>query len=72
MWDAQKWRKNTEGKNPSIIKANQKSIMLLTKCACCRSKKSTFIKKQKASGLVRNLGLKTPSSKIQVLDVILF
>ena len=50
MRDTEKCRKNTEDKNPSIIKANQRRRMLLRKSAWFGSKKSTFIKKQKASG----------------------
>ena len=45
--------------------------MLLSKCAVCGSKKSRLIKKNKASGLLSSLGIKTPLSKIQILDKIL-
>ena len=46
--------------------------MLLSKCATCGSKKSRFIKKQEASGLLRSLGLKAPLNKIPLFDDILF
>ena len=46
--------------------------MLLSKCAICGGKKSRFIKKQEASGILISLGLKTPLSKIQLLGDILF
>ena len=46
--------------------------MILSKCAICGSKKSRFIKNQEASGTLSNLGLKTPLSKILLLDDILF
>ena len=36
------------------------------------SKKSRFIQKQEASGIVNNLGLKTPLSKVPFLGDILF
>ena len=36
--------------------------MILSKCSICGSKKSRFIKKQAAKGLLSNLGLKTPFS----------
>ena len=46
--------------------------MILSKCAICGSKKSRFIKKQEAKGLLSNLGLKTPLSKMPILgDVLL-
>ena len=46
--------------------------MLIWKCALCNSKKSKSIKKEKASGLLSNLGLKIPLSKILLLGDILF
>ena len=46
--------------------------MILSKCAICSSKKSRFIKNQEAKGLLSNLGLKTPLSKVPVLGDILF
>ena len=46
--------------------------MLLSKCVVCNSKKSKFIKQQKASGLLRSLGIKTPLSKIPLVDPLLF
>ena len=47
-----KCRKNTESKNPKIVKAKNKKTMLLSKCRVCDSKKSKFIKKQEASELL--------------------
>ena len=46
--------------------------MVLSKYAICCSKKSRFIKNQEAKGLLRNLGIKTPLSKVPVLGDILF
>ena len=45
--------------------------MFLLKCAVCDNKKSRFMKNQKASGLLNNLGLKKQFSKILVLGEIL-
>ena len=41
-----KCRKNTECKNPRVIKKNGR-IMLLLKCAVCDDRNSKFIKKGK-------------------------
>ena len=41
--------------------------MLLSKCAIYGSKKSRFIKKQEASGILSSLGLRTPLSKVSLL-----
>ena len=46
--------------------------MLLSKCAVCDSEKSKFIKQQEASGLLSNLGIKTPLSKIPLVGPLLF
>ena len=46
--------------------------MILSKCAICGSKKSRFIKNQEAKGLLSNLGVKTPLSKVPILGDILF
>ena len=46
--------------------------MILSKCAICGCKKSKFIKKQEAKGLLSNLGIRTPLSKLLLLGDILF
>ena len=58
-----KCRKNTECINPRISKTNNGKTMILSKCAIRGSKKSRFFKKQEASGILSNLGLKTPLSQ---------
>ena len=46
--------------------------MLLLKCALCASKKLRFIKNQEASGLLSNLELEKPLSKIPILSDIFY
>ena len=67
-----KCKKNTENINPRVSKTTNGKAMILSTCAICDSKKSKFIKGQQAKGLLSNLGLKTPLSKIPVLGDILF
>ena len=50
-----KCRKNTESKNPNVVKTENGRIMLLSKCAVCNSKKLKFINEEKATGLLSNL-----------------
>ena len=64
--------KNTESINPRISKTNNGKTVILSKCATCGSRKSTFIKKQEASAILSNLRLKTPLSNIPLLGDILF
>ena len=40
-------------------------------CAVCGSKKLRFMKEQEAKGLLSNLGIKTPLSKLPLLNVVL-
>ena len=66
-----KCRKDTENINPEVSSSNGRA-MILSKCAICGSKKSRFIKNQEAKGLLSNLGIRTPLSKVPILGDILF
>ena len=46
--------------------------MLLSKCAVCDGKKSKFIRKQEANGLLSSLEIKAPLSKILLVGPLLF
>ena len=39
-------------------------------CSICGSKKSRFIKEQKALGILSNLGIRTPLSQVPLLNVL--
>ena len=67
-----KCRKDTENINLKVSKTSNNRTMILSKCALCGSKKSRFIKNQEAKGLLSNLGIRTPLSKVQILGDILF
>ena len=67
-----KCKKNTENINPRVSKISNGKTMVLSKYAICGSKKSRFIKKQEASGILSSLGLKKPLSKIPLFGDILF
>ena len=68
-----KCRKNTESKNPKVVRTKTGRIMLLSKCEVCDSKKLKFIKEREASGLLlSSLGIKTPLNKIPLLDPLIF
>ena len=67
-----KCKKNTESINPKVSKTTYGKTMILSKCTICSSKKSKFIKKHQAKGLLSNLDLRTPLNKIPVLGDILF
>ena len=67
-----KCKKNKENINPRVSKTSNGKTVILSKCALCGSKKSRFIKKQEASGILSSLFLKTPLSKIPLLGDVLF
>ena len=67
-----KCRKDTENINPKISGTSNGKIMMLSKCATCGSKNSRFIKKQEAKGLLSNLRLRAPLSKVPLLGDVLF
>ena len=67
-----KCTKDTENINPKVSSTSNGKAMILSKCAICGSKKSRFIKNQEAKGLLSNLGLRAPLSKVPILGYILF
>ena len=60
-------RKYTKNSNPKIVR---NKLMIQSKCATCGSKKSRFIKEQQAMGILSNLGIKTPLSKVPLLNIL--
>ena len=64
-----KCKNNTKNKDAKVIKTKNGRLMLSSNCAVCGSKKSKFMKEQEAKGLLSNLGIKTPLSKIPLLNV---
>ena len=67
-----KFKKDTENINPRVSNTSDSKTSLLSKCAKWGSKKSRFIKNQEAKGILSNLGIKTPLSKVPLLGDILF
>ena len=47
-----KHKRNTESKNPKIVKTKNGKIMVSSNCAVWGSKKSRFVKEQKAKELL--------------------
>ena len=53
-----------------MIKTKTGRLPLSSKYAVSGSKKSRFIKEEEAKGLLSNLGIKTPLSKVPLLNVL--
>ena len=66
------YRKCTENVDPRISSTSNGKVRILWKCKKCNSKKSKFIDKQQANGLLSNLGIMTPLNKKPLLGDILF
>ena len=65
-----KCRKNAEKLNSKTFKTKNGRLIMQSKCNDCGIKKSRFVKEQEAKGLLSNLGIKTPLSKIPLLNVL--
>ena len=65
-----KCRTNTENIDPKIFKTKNNKLIMQSQRTDCRNKKSRFVKKQDAKVLLSNLGIKTPLSKIPLLNVL--
>ena len=65
-------RKDTENLNSKIFKTKIDRLVKQSKCDECRNKKSRFVKEQEAKGWMSNLGIKTPLSKIPLVNVFFF
>ena len=65
-------QKRSKNINPRVSNTSNGRTMILSKCAICGSKRSRFIKDQEAKGLLSNLGVRTPLSKVPILGDILF
>ena len=61
-----KCRKDTENINSRASNTSNGRTMILSKCTICGSKKSRFIKNQEAKGILSNLGVRTPLSKVPI------
>ena len=67
-----KCKKDTGNINPRVSNTSNGETMLLSKCAKCGRKKSSFIKNQEAKGILSNLGIRTSSIKAALLVDIFF
>ena len=65
-----KCRKNTENLDSTIFKTKNSRLIMQSKFGNCGIKKLRFVKEHEAKGLLSNLGIKTPLSKIPLLHVL--
>ena len=65
-----KCKKNTENLDSKIFRTKNDKLIMQAKCSDCGNKKSWFIKEQEAKGLLIDLGINTPFSKIPLLNAL--
>ena len=65
-----KCRQDTQNIDPKIVRTKNNRLTMQSKCPVCRIKKSRFVKEQEAKGFLSNLRIKTPLSKIPLLNVL--
>ena len=63
-----KCRKDTENIDPKMFRTKNNRLIMQSKCSVCGIKKSRFVKEQEPKDLLSNLGIKTTSSKIPLLN----
>ena len=60
----------TKSINPKIVRNRQNRYIIQSNCVTCGSKKSKFMKDQKAFRILSNLGIKTPLSQVALLNIL--
>ena len=65
-----KCKKDTENIDPKMVRTKSNRLIMQSKCPACGIEKSRFVKEQEAKGLLSNLRIKTPLSKIPLLNVL--
>ena len=65
-----KCRWDTENIDPKMVRTKNSRLIMQSKCFVYGIKKSRFVNKQEAKGLLSNLGIKTSLSKIPLLNVL--
>ena len=65
-----KCRKDTENIDPKIVRTKNNRLVMQSKCSVYGIKKSRFVKEQEAKCLLSNFRIKTPLSKIPLLNVL--
>ena len=63
-----KCKKDTENIDQKMFRTKNNRLIMQTKCPVCGIKRSRFVKEQKAKGILSNLGIRTPLSKIPLLN----
>ena len=65
-----KCKKTPKNLDSKIFKTKNNRLIMQSKCSDCGNKKSRFVKEQEAKGMLSELGIKTPLSKVPLLNLL--
>ena len=65
-----KCKKDTDNIDPKMFRTKNNRLLMQSKCSVCKNKKWRFVKEQEAKGLLSNLEIRIPLSKIPLLNVL--
>ena len=65
-----KCKKDTENIDLKMFRTKNNRLLMQSQCSNCGNKTSRFVKEQEAKGLLSNLEIETPLSKIPLLNVL--
>ena len=65
-----KCKKTPKNLDSKIFKTKNNRLIMQSKCSDCGNKKSRFVKEQEAKGILSELGIKTPLSKVPLLNLL--
>ena len=64
-----KCKKDTENIDSKMFRTKNNRLLMQSQCCNCKNKKSRFVKEQEAKGLLSELGINTPLSKVPLLNI---
>ena len=65
-----KCKKDIKNLDSKIFRTKNDRLLMKSKGTDCKNKKSRFVKKREAEGLLSDVGINTPFSKILLLNVL--
>ena len=65
-----KCKSDTENVNSEMFRTKNNRLIVQSKCSACEIKRTKIVKEQKKKGLLSNLGIRIPLSKIPLLNVL--
>ena len=63
-------KKDTENKNAKVFTTKNGRLQMKSICSMCGNRKTRFISKNEGSGLLSSLGIRTPLSKVPLLNIL--